>query len=448
MRRREFLAHLGITGLNLGSGALTIGVPQAAQAADTSGYRALVCVFLLGGNDSFNMIVPRSPAEYTQYANSRQNLAVPQASLLPITPRTSDGALYGVHPSLTGLQGLFDDGRAALIANVGPLIQPTTRMEAIERAVPLPPQLFSHNDQQDQWQSVRGPALFTTGWAGRVADLLETDLVTQRLPTNLSIVGNLPWQVGARSGAYVIGDQGPVSYFALDPSVFNGTARRRAFEAVLGGQAPTPYGRALSRVHQRSLDLEIVTQEAFAAAPPINTLFPSSPLGAQLAMVARVISARQLLVSRRQIFLVGIGGFDTHDVQNTAQPALFAQVSAGITAFDAAMQELGVGDDVTTFTMSEFGRTLTSNGDGTDHGWGGHQWVVGGSVQGGDVFGRMPRLDIDGPDDVGGGRIVPAYSVQQYGATLLRWFGLGESDIDTAVTGLSSFAQRDLGFLD
>jgi uncharacterized protein (DUF1501 family) len=447
MQRREFLTHLGVTGLALGSGARTLGMPRGARAADTDGYRALVCVFLLGGNDSFNMVVPRSTAEYTQYATSRQNLAVPQGSLLPITPRTSDGALYGVHPAMTGLQGLFAAGRAALVANVGPLIQPTTRAEVLERAVPLPPQLFSHNDQQDQWQSVRGSALFTTGWAGRVADLLETDLATQHLPTNLSIVGNLPWQVGRRSGAYVIGEQGAVSYFALDAGVFNGTVRRRAFEALIGAQSPTPYGRALSLVHQRSLDLEAVTQAALAAAPPINTLFPASPLGAQLAMVARVISARQQLASRRQIFLVAIGGFDTHDAQNTAQPALFAQVSAGVTAFDAAMQELGLGDDVTTFTMSEFGRTLTSNGDGTDHGWGGHQWVVGGAVHGGDIFGRMPRLDIDGPDDVGGGRIVPTHSVQQYGATLLRGFGLSEGDIDTAVTGLSPFVERDLGFL-
>lgn len=446
MQRREFLTHLGVTGLTLGAGAMGIGLPRGVQAADTNGYKALVCVFLLGGNDAFNMVVPRSNAEYDLYANSRRNLAVPQGSLLPITPGTPDGALYGVHPSMTGLKGLFDGGRAALVANVGPLIQPTSRNEVLERAVPLPPQLFSHNDQQDQWQSVRGTALFTTGWAGRVADVLETDLATQRLPTNLSIVGSLPWQVGARSGAYVIGEQGAVSYFALDPGVLNGTLRRQTFDRLLAAQAPTPYGRALSRVHRRALDLAVVTQDALAAAPPIATTFPASSLGAQLAMVARVISARQVLECRRQIFLVGIGGFDTHDAQNTLQPALFAQVSAGITAFDTAMQELGVGDDVTTFTMSEFGRTLTSNGDGTDHGWGGHQWVVGGAVNGGDIFGQMPRLDTDGPDDVGGGRIVPTCSVQQYGATLLRWFGLSENDIDTVVTGLAPFPQRDIGF--
>jgi uncharacterized protein (DUF1501 family) len=442
--RRQFLRLAMATGGALGLSGIA---PPAAATADTSGYRALVAVFLFGGNDSFNMVVPRSNAEYAVYAASRQNLAVPQGSLLPITAATPDGAAYGLHPSMAGLQQLFGDGRAAIVANMGPLVEPATKAEVLARAVALPPQLFSHNDQQDQWHTLKGRNGLVTGWAGRVADLLQSDLTTQQLPMNLSITGTVPFQAAAVAEPYVIGDQGVVGYAGLDPSVFNGPLRRRAFEAVLAARSPSIHGRALAAVHQRALTYADRAQAALAGAPTLATAFPDTSLGRQLAMVAKLVSVRGDLAMRRQIFLVGIGGFDTHDVQNTAQPNLLGGVSASLAAFDTAMNELGVGSQVTAFTMSDFGRTLTSNGDGTDHGWAGHQLVVGGAVQGGDIYGVMPRLEIDGPDDVGGGRIVPTTSVHQYAATLLRWFGLDETQIDVAVPGIDAFATRGLGFM-
>jgi uncharacterized protein (DUF1501 family) len=440
--RRHFLRLALATG-----GALGLGTLSAPARADTSGYRALVAVFLYGGNDSFNMVVPRSAAEYAVYAAARQNLAIPQSGLLPISPLTPDGATYGLHPSMGGLQQLFGTGRAAIVANTGPLVEPATKAQVLARSVALPPQLFSHNDQQDQWQTLKGRQVLVTGWAGRVADLLEADLSTQQLPMNLSIAGTVPFQAAAQAEPYVIGDQGVVGYAALDASVFNGPLRRRAFESLLAARQPTIYGRAINSVHQRALTYADRASTALAAAPALTTSFPDTPLGRQLAMVAKIVSVRGTLAMRRQIFLVGIGGFDTHDVQNTAQPGLLGGVSASLGAFDAAMTELGVGSQVTAFTMSDFGRTLTSNGDGTDHGWAGHQLVVGGAVQGGDIYGTMPRLEIDGPDDVGGGRIVPTIAVQQYASTLLRWFGLEETQIDAAVPGLGAFGARDLGFM-
>jgi uncharacterized protein (DUF1501 family) len=442
--RRQFLRLAVAAGGACGLSALP---RSAAAAADTTGYRALVAVFLLGGNDSFNLIVPRSDPEYAVYAASRQNLAIPQGSLLPITPATPDGATYGLHPSVPQLQQLFGDGRAAIVAGVGPLVEPATKGEVLDRSVLLPPQLFSHNDQQDQWQTLKGRDTLVTGWAGRTADILDADLAAQQLPMNISIAGTVPFHAASSAEPYVIGEGGVVGYAGLDPAVFNGVLRRQAFEAVLAGAQPTIYGRALNRVHERALALADRAQSALAQAPPLTTVFPDSALGRQLVMVARVIAVRDLLAMRRQIFLVAIGGFDTHDVQNTAQPGLLGGVSAALAAFDAAMTELGVGSDVTAFTMSDFGRTLTSNGDGTDHGWAGHQIVVGGAVRGGDIYGTMPRLEIDGPDDVGGGRIVPTASVHQYAATLLRWYGLDESQIDLAVPGLDAFPVRDLGFI-
>lgn len=441
--RRQFLRLAVAAGGTLGLTAL----PGAATSADTSGYRALVAVFLLGGNDSFNMVVPRSQAEYAAYAASRQNLAIPQGSLLPISPATPDGASYGLHPSMPQLQRLFGDGRAAIVANLGPLVEPASKAQVLDGSVLLPPQLFSHNDQQDQWQTLKGRDPLLTGWAGRAADLLEADLATQLLPSCISIAGTLPFQAASSARPYVIGEEGIVGYASLDAAVFNGPPRRSAFEAVLAANPTAIYGRALNRVHERALRLADIAGAALAQAPALATAFPDSPLGRQLAMVARIISVRGELAMRRQIFLVAIGGFDTHDVQNQAQPRLLGGVGASLAAFDAAMTELGVDSQVTAFTMSDFGRTLTSNGDGTDHGWAGHQLVVGGAVRGGDIYGVMPRLEIDGPDDIGDGRVVPTTAVQQYAATLLRWYGLDESQIDVAAPGLGAFGSRDLGFL-
>ncbi|MFO1401826.1 MAG: DUF1501 domain-containing protein [Steroidobacteraceae bacterium] len=441
MDRRDFL-KLGAAGAAAG----LLGWPRPLRA-DTAGYRALVCVFLYGGNDAFNMIVPASAAEYAAYAASRQNLALAPDVLLPINPLTADGARYGLHPSMGRLQALFEAGRAAVIANVGPLVQPTTRDEARARAVPLPPQLFSHIDQQEQWQTLRGTGTLVTGWAGRVADQLAPLLPAQRLPINVSITGTVPLSSGDRTSAYVVGDQGVVGYAAIDAAAPGAAARRQAMGALLADAAPTPYGRALQRLRQRAFELADITQAALAQEAPLATTFPATPLGRQLAMVARLIAARGPLAMQRQVFIVGAGGFDTHDDQLALQPGLLGALADALAAFDAATVELGVDASVTTFTMSDFGRTLTSNGDGTDHGWGAHQLVIGGAVRGRDLYGTMPRLEIDGPDDLDAGRIVPTLGVQPYAATLLKWFGLDAAAIDAVIPDVGRFARRDLGFM-
>jgi len=406
--------------------------------APFSDYRALVCVFLHGGNDSFNMLVPRSHAEHTIYARARQNFAIPREELLPINPVRGDGAEYGIHPAMPGLQRLFESGRLSFVANVGPLIEPTSKEQFLNKTVRIPPQLFSHKDQQEQWQSLRGENLYGSGWGGRIADILTEAVGQQRLPTNISLSGNPLFLSGETSTAYTMGQNGPVAFSGLQGQ------RRDTLQRLLDIRYPSAYSRALAEIQRRALDTYDRVRGALRAAPAITTPFPDSLLGRQLSTVARLISVRDRLELQRQIFFVAIGGFDTHDDQDTLQPRLFETLSTALTAFYDATVELGVSGNVTTFTQSEFGRTLTSNGDGTDHGWGGTQLVLGDAVLGRRIYGAYPRLELGGPDDVGGGRLIPGIATDQFAATLARWFGVAESDLTYVAPHITNFSQTDL----
>jgi uncharacterized protein (DUF1501 family) len=443
--RREFLR---VAGTSAASFLLARPYDAIGQMVGGSGpfadYRALVCVFLFGGNDSFNMLVPRSSAEYNAYFASRQNMSVAQTDLLPITALNPDGAEYGLHPSLPGLQTLFSAGSAAFVANVGPLLAPTTKAQYLAKAVPLPPQLFSHNDQQDQWHALRGGNLMSTGWGGRMADLIRLNVAGQQLATNVSLAGTSLFQSGDDTVAYTMGPTGPTQFAGFTGF---GSEQRRAFERIVNANYDSIYARGFAEVQRRAVAAADQVTAAIGQAQTITTQFPTSPLGQQLQTVARLIAVRDRLAMHRQVFFVSTGGFDSHDDQLVNQPSLLANVSACLAAFYAATVELGVAQSVTTFTQSDFGRTLTSNGDGTDHAWGGVQIVVGQSVRGQRIFGRYPRLDLNGPDDVGGGRLIPAVSADQYAATLARWFGIGDADLTRVAPSIGNFAERDLGFL-
>lgn len=447
LNRREFLARSV-------AAAAFAGTPGAAFSQVIGGggsfgdYRALVCVFLFGGNDSFNMLVPRSNAEYSVYANARQNLAVAQGDLLPIAPAVPDGVDYGLHPSMAGMQALFDTGAAAFVANVGPLIEPTTRDQFLQGSVELPPQLFSHNDQQDQWQSLKGIGQSATGWAGRMADLIRTNVAGQQMATNASLFGANLFQAADETVAYVMGPNGPVQFegFSLDPNDLL-YQQRAAFRRVVDADYGSIYERAFADVQRRAIEAADTVSAAIASAPTLSTTFPQTQLGAQLSTVARLVAVRETLGMQRQVFFVAAGGFDSHDNQNEDQPGLLGGISEGIRAFYDATVELGVSESVTTFTQSDFGRTLTSNGDGTDHAWGGNQIVAGDAVQGQRIFGDYPLLEIGGSEDVGGGRLIPSTSADQYAATLARWFGIPDQDLDLVAPNIGNFVTRDLGFM-
>ena len=449
MNRRDFLKK---TSAGAAATAAFAAYPGAAfsqgigTAAPFPDYKALVCVFMLGGNDAYNMLVPRSQAEYTVYAQSRQNMAIDQASLLPINPLTPDGADYGLHPMMAGVQTLFETNRAAIVNNIGPLIEPTTKDQFLHQSVLLPPQLFSHNDQQDQWNSLRGVAQSNTGWAGRLADLIRINVANQQMATNVSLFGRTMLQSADETVAYVMGSRGPIPFAGFDDTTA-GRAQRAAFERVLNANYGSIYERAFAEVQRRAVASADLIGAALDGAPVLNTVFPNSQLGEQLNTVARLIAVRDQLQMQRQIFFVATGGFDSHDDQMLNQPDLLGGVSEAMTAFYAATVELGASAMVTSFTQSDFGRTLTSNGDGTDHAWGGNQLIIGDAVAGRELYGNYPLLQLDGPDDVGGGRIIPSTSADQYAATLAKWFGIPDEDLVTVAPNIGNFVQRDLGFL-
>ena len=444
MNRRQFLQASSAGAVLAGTPGLTFaqGVSTAAPFTD---YKALVCVFLFGGNDSFNMLVPRSNAEYGVYAQSRQNLALAQADLLPISPASAPQVEYGLHPQMQGLQTLFDGGRVAFVNNVGPLIEPTTKDDFFNKSVALPPQLFSHNDQQDQWHSLKGNGVSRTGWAGRVADLIRINVANQQMATNASLFGSTFFQAAEETIAYVMGPQGPAQFDGFgDTTPF--LEQRQAFEAIITASYNSVYERAFAEVQQRATAAADLISGTIAGDPGFTTDFPETSLGMQLRTVARLIEQRASLDMQRQVFFVATGGFDSHDDQNLNQPGLLGGISDAIAAFYAATLEMNVADSVTTFTQSDFGRTLTSNGDGSDHAWGGVQLAVGDAVRG-DLYGDYPLLAIGGDDDVGGGRMIPTTSADQYAATLSKWFGLEDQDLDLVAPNLGNFVTRDLGFM-
>jgi len=452
INRRDFLrttsaAAAAATFANTPGLAYSQGIGTSAPFGD---YRALVCVFMFGGNDSFNMLVPNTTAEYNTYATSRQNLAIAQQDLLPINPTSlpAGSSPFGLHPSMATTQALFESGNAAFVANVGPLVEPTTKDQYINKSVLLPPQLFSHNDQQAQWHSLNGASTSKTGWAGRIADLIRTNVADQRMATNASLFGTNLFQSADQTIAYVMGQNGPLQFsgFSDDPGsiLFD---QKLAFEGIVDAQYDSIYERAFAQIQRRAIDAADTVSAAIDTAPTLNTVFPTSQLGRQLETVAKLIGNKDQLQMERQIFFVATGGFDSHDDQNINQPGLLGGISDAMAAFHDATVELGMADSVTAFTQSDFGRTLTSNGDGTDHAWGGNQLVVGGAVQGQDIYGSYPVLEIGGDIDTGGGRMIPTTSADQFAATLANWFGIPDADLDIVAPNIDNFVQRDLGFM-
>jgi uncharacterized protein (DUF1501 family) len=458
-RRRRFLRAAAAGGVAYAFGR-TPGTVYA-QVAGTGGfndYKALVCLFMLGGNDAWNMLAPTSPAEYNEYFIARSggttaSLAQDRAALLPLAPFTPlpNGLSLGLYPNMGGVRQLFQAGRAAFIANVGPLIRPTSLENYQTPGWDLPPGLFSHNDQQDQWHSLGGKALLKSGWAGRIADVLASQVGNQQLPMNISLSGQTLFQAGSVALPYVMGTNGATGMMGLGGTVAD-EGRRAAFEAVASGTYNTIYERGFAAVQKRTIQFADLinttlgrTTIDFPSLPDAGV--PLSSLQQQLRTVAKLIAQRNDLGMSRQIFFVAAGGFDGHDRLLIDQPGLLGNISASLKSFYDALTYIGMQDAVTTFTHSDFGRSLTSNGDGCDHAWGGNQIVVGGAVRGGEVYGQYPRLALGGPLDIGGGRLIPTTSADQYAATLARWFGVSAANLPQVAPNVNNFAQPLLGFL-
>lgn len=465
LSRRRFVgqccAAVGLTGfLSSLSSLRLIGAaaspgngpqPPARAAAIAADYKALVCVFLQGGNDANNMIIPTGSG-YGAYAAARANLALPSGSLLSLSPKTSDGRTFALHPAMSDISTLFGSGQAALLANVGTLVFPTTLAQYKASSVPLPPQLFSHNDQQVQWQHSVPDRPATTGWGGRVADLVNAFNTSDQISMSISLAGTNFFQVGAKVAQYAVTNNGAVTFDGKTGG--NNPISYQAQRDLYNQAQPGLFDAAFAGISSSSITNSDFLNTILATAPALSTTFPNTALGNQLKMVARLMSVSPTLGLKRQVFFVQLGGWDTHAAQldqtnplTGAHAGLLQQVSQGLKALYTATTELGIAQQVTAFTASDFGRTFRSNGDGSDHGWGNHQLIVGGAVKGGDIYGRMPDLTINGPDDTGQGRWIPTTSVDEYAATLATWFGVSATDLPFVLPNIGRFARRNQAFL-
>jgi len=470
MKRRDFVRRslcAAVSSAAFTSIATKLNLAHAATPQIILGgagsYRALVCVFLYGGNDSFNMVVPRDTPHYNIYNATRAAIALPQNSLLTLTAQNAafDGALYGLHPSMPELAALFNQPTSpvAITANVGPLLYPINQAQYQNSSVPTPAQLFSHSDQQLFWQTPSADASGRTGWGGRLADLTTAIGQNPNLSMNISLDGENVFEAGETVIPYFVSPNGVENIDIVQdiPGWTEHQQRRAVLNALMNGPLSHPLERAYAAQFKRTVGNFEQVDAALQLPPnaPMEARFAYADanggdyLGQQLRMVARLINRRTELSMTRQIFFVGIGGFDNHDTQLQDQAPLFASVSKGLTAFYQAMTDLSLADSVTAFTASEFGRTLTNNGDGTDHGWGGHHLVVGGAVQGGRYYGNFPSLAAsNNPDNANYGQIIPTTSADQYAWTLARWYGLADTDRDLIFPNVSRFGGSNHHHLD
>lgn len=446
--RREFLRRAAaFTGYGAAAPfALNLAAINAASAAAApTDYRALVCIFLYGGNDAHDTVIPYDAASYARYAAERSGIAVDRGTLantiIAPTGGFAAGRQFALRAELAPLKTLFDAGKLSVGLKVGTLVQPTTLAD-FKAQRNLPPKLFSHADQFNLWQTASADG-GATGWGGRMGDLFGDNYnASSKLLCNVSFANGSSFQTGAKSNEYAMATSGPVK--------INRVPEVSGADAIIQ--------RNLARASTHLMDRELAARVGrndqgagiieSALAGVSSSLVPSSTgLGAQLNAVARMIAGRNGIGAKRQVFFVAMGGFDNHSDLLATHPELLTDLAYGMSAFQAAMDQLGVGNQVTTFTASDFGRALTSNGDGADHGWAGHHFVMGGSVQPKSWFGGVPEIRIGGNDDVGQGRMLPAVAVEQYGATLAKWMGVADADLPTVMPGITRFNARTLPFM-
>ncbi|MGZ5020062.1 MAG: DUF1501 domain-containing protein [Chthoniobacterales bacterium] len=442
--RQAACAALGTTGiLNTIFDLRRLSAATITSAAGD--YKALVCLFLFGGNDANNVLIPHDNTGYNSYAAARGVLAIPQNTLLPLTLQGGDGRDFAFHPSLPELQQLFNAGHLALVANVGTLVAPITRAQYLAGGAAVPNQLFSHADQSVQWQTSVPDQISRTGWGGRMADVLQSLNSNAKISLSISIAGTNTFEVGNLVLPYTVSPTGSIGLSGFNGSA-NDNVRLQAFKDLLALPQNNLFEKAYADTVSRSIaDNELLTS-ALTGIPTLQTQFPTTDLGNQLNMIAKLIAARSNLSMQRQIFFCSVGGYDTHGDQLAGQAGLLTELSQALNAFYSATAELGVANQVTTFTASDFGRTYPTNGSGSDHGWGSHQFVMGGAVRGGRLFGTFPTLAVNGPDDTGQGRWIPTTSVDEFSSTMASWFGVSASDMPTVLPNIGRFSHPDLGF--
>ncbi|MBH5322053.1 DUF1501 domain-containing protein [Aurantiacibacter sediminis] len=435
------------------------GMSEAAAFSSAGGYKALVCVFLYGGNDHANTLIPFDDANYARYLDIRGRsadggIALSQSSLANTVLRApqgqtlTDDMTLAIAPTMPRLAARYREGAMAPLLNVGPLVVPLTKQQyesGNNSSYPRPAKLFSHNDQQSTWQSSQ-PEGSVTGWGGRMGDLAQSSN-TNSMFTAINASGNAVFLAGNEAQPYQLSGDTATTIRGLTKRVYGSNDVSGAINSLL----TTHHGHMLQADHAqtlaRSIEYADFINSALASANLSTDFGSGNGLAKQLRTVARLIAARGSLQVNRQVFFVSIGGFDHHDGLIGSHEALLGQVDSAMDAFYRATLEMGVADQVTTFTASDFGRTLSSNGDGSDHGWGSHHFIMGGGVNGGRFYGTAPKIAVDGPDDVGRGRLLPTTSVDEYSATLAKWFGVSPSEMPSISPNIGRFDNPDLGFM-
>jgi uncharacterized protein (DUF1501 family) len=449
MKRRSFLRHSCALAGAAALSQMGLLAARSSLAATSSDYKALVCIFLYGGNDANNMIVPIDTAGYANYAKTRSYLALPQDELLPLTV-TAGSPAYGFHPSLPGLASLWAAGNLAVVANVGPLVQPLTKTQYLSTSSVKPESLFSHIDQQHEWQSsIASTSGANSGWGGRLSDALASLNAGSSIPPMISTGGNNLFVTGAASQALVIPTSGSFGLYGFSNSGAD-AARRAALVQLLSVDQSVNLDQAAANLMTSALSSSAILNPILTTTDATLTARfggLSGNFAAQMLAIAKVIEARATLGASRQVFLATLGSFDTHTDQLDQQQTLFAELDAGLSAFHGAMADIGAGTSVTSFTLSDFSRNFLPNtGGGTDHAWGSHPLVIGDAVKGGAIYGTMPTLELSGPDDASDlGRWIPTIAVDQFAANLSTWFGADATALATVLPNLSAFPPLTLG---
>ncbi|MEO6190110.1 MAG: DUF1501 domain-containing protein [Saprospiraceae bacterium] len=460
--RRKFIGQVSCAALSYSTIYNTLINLKAINALALSNsaldpeYKAIVCINLSGGNDSYNMLVPYLNSEYNVYKKSRSNLAIDKANLLKLRITNTPNKEYGLHPSMTGLRELSDNGEAAFISNIGTLLAPTTRDDFYNNKVPLPLGLFSHSDQAAHWQTGIPQSRTNIGWGGRMSDLIKDMNTNQKISMNISLQGSNYFETGNELVEYVVDPKdGAIGISGYRPDnmydVFN-IRKSEGIDSLLKQTYTDVFKKTYADVLVSARDGQLQFQEALNNGKPLTSKFSDNPVSEALNMVARIISVHENLGYKRQIFYVDFSGWDHHDNLLDNQNQMLEQVSTGLKEFRNALVELNVFKQVTTFNISEFGRSLTSNGNGSDHAWGGNSFVMGGSVNGAKLYGKYPSLDINSTLNVYEGSIIPTTSIDQYFAELAIWMGVAKSDLAYVFPNIGTFydvksAINPLGFL-
>ena len=444
VNRRSFIRYASLAAAGSAAGLRPFGALNALAQGATD-YKALVCVFLFGGNDANNMLVPFDTAGYNNYAAIRGPLTLPQSSLLQL------GSLpnFALNQNLPDIPALFNSKAIALVANVGTLTQPTTKA-LYQSGATVPTNLFSHPDQQLEWQNAAQSGATATGWAGRMSDLLGASYNSSAtIPMITSVAGDTLFCNG-QSSTPVSVSPGNLSGASCSEGTTECTAQQETAQSLLTFDSGLSLVQADNTITSNAYTYAQVLTAAVSSVSPLKTVFPTgNGLAAQLQQIAQIIQVRAALGVQRQIFFAGIGNFDTHSDQLPLQAALLSGISPAMAAFYNATVEMGVQSEVTSFTMSNFARTFQPNSNtGSDHAWGSHHIVFGGAVNGGKMYGTYPTLALGGPDDSGSnGRWVPSTGSVQYAATLAQWFGVPAGSLATVFPNIGSFTTNNLGFV-